>query len=100
MYLLDTNLVTELRKARHGKADSGLAEWADNVVATDLYLSSEIGLGLVRATVKLPRKLALATRRSIALAKLTPMALPPAKSIYSRTYPVAAIRSIVTDRHP
>lgn len=40
MYLLDTNVVSELRKIRHGRADSRLAEWADSVDAVDLYLSA------------------------------------------------------------
>jgi toxin FitB len=39
MYLLDTNVVSELRKVRAGKADRHVAEWADTVDADDLYLS-------------------------------------------------------------
>ncbi|MHB8846938.1 MAG: PIN domain-containing protein [Burkholderiales bacterium] len=39
MFLLDTNVVSELRKVRLGKADSGVAAWADSVDAADLYLS-------------------------------------------------------------
>ncbi len=39
MYLLDTNVVSELRKIRLGKADSHVADWADSMDATDLYLS-------------------------------------------------------------
>lgn len=39
MYLLDTNVVSELRKIRLGKADRHVASWADSVDATDLYLS-------------------------------------------------------------
>lgn len=39
MYLLDTNVVSELRKVRVGKADSFVAAWADSVDAADLYLS-------------------------------------------------------------
>jgi predicted nucleic acid-binding protein len=40
MYLLDTNLVSELRKVRSGKADPGVAAWADGVDASSLFLSS------------------------------------------------------------
>ena len=29
MFLLDTNLVSELRKVRSGKADAGVVAWAD-----------------------------------------------------------------------
>lgn len=39
MYFLDTNVVSELRKVRLGKADSRVAECADSVDATDLYIS-------------------------------------------------------------
>jgi toxin FitB len=53
MYLLDTNVVSELRKVRVGKADTRVASWADSVDASDLYLSVmtlqelEIGILLV-----------------------------------------------------
>lgn len=40
MYLLDTNVVSELRKIRLGKADLQVAAWADSVEAADLYLSA------------------------------------------------------------
>lgn len=39
MFILDTNVVSELRKIRTGKADHHVANWADTVDATDLYLS-------------------------------------------------------------
>jgi len=53
MYLLDTNVVSELRKIRLGKADDRVAAWADGVDASSLYLSVvtiqelEIGVLLV-----------------------------------------------------
>ncbi len=53
MYLLDTNLVSELRKVRSGKADPGVAAWADGVDASSLFLSSitlhELKLGVLLA---------------------------------------------------
>lgn len=39
MYLLDTNVVSELRKAHAGKADRNVAAWADNVPLFSMYLS-------------------------------------------------------------
>ena len=39
MYLLDTNVISELRKIRSGKADHRVAAWADSVDTSDLYLS-------------------------------------------------------------
>jgi predicted nucleic acid-binding protein len=53
MYLLDTNVVSELRKVRAGKADARVADWADRVNAADLFVSAivvqelEIGVLLV-----------------------------------------------------
>jgi toxin FitB len=40
MFLLDTNVVSELRKIRRGTANPGVADWADSVSASDLYISA------------------------------------------------------------
>jgi toxin FitB len=51
MYVLDTNVVSELRKIRVGKADIHVAAWADSVDAADLYVSvitiQEIEMGIL-----------------------------------------------------
>lgn len=51
MYLLDTNVVSELRKVRAGKAHPGVAKWAESVDAADLFLSAitimELELGIL-----------------------------------------------------
>ena len=53
MFLLDTNVVLELRKVRAGRADPNVAEWAKAVPSSALYLSVisvmelEIGIGAV-----------------------------------------------------
>lgn len=39
MYLLDTNIVSELRKAKSGKADKNVKAWAKSVSATSMFLS-------------------------------------------------------------
>ena len=53
MYLLDTNVVSELRKVRLGKADLRVAQWADSVDAADLYVSvitiQELEIGVLLA---------------------------------------------------
>lgn len=53
MYLLDTNVVSELRKIRLGKADGHVAAWADSMDAADLYLSvvtiQELEIGVLLA---------------------------------------------------
>jgi len=40
MFVLDTNVVSELRKVRSGKANRGLADWASSVPSSRLFLSS------------------------------------------------------------
>ncbi|MEJ1389547.1 MAG: type II toxin-antitoxin system VapC family toxin [Candidatus Sedimenticola sp. (ex Thyasira tokunagai)] len=39
MYLLDTNVISELRKAKTAKADKNVVTWAESVSATRLFLS-------------------------------------------------------------
>lgn len=39
MYLLDTNVVAELRRAKTGRADGNVLAWAKNVSASRLFLS-------------------------------------------------------------
>ncbi len=40
MYLLDTNVVSELRKAKTGKLNKNVLAWANTVSAADLFLSA------------------------------------------------------------
>ncbi|WP_165226786.1 type II toxin-antitoxin system VapC family toxin [Aquisphaera insulae] len=53
MYLLDTNVVSELRKARSGKADAHVTAWANAVPAGSLFLSAivvqELEIGVLLA---------------------------------------------------
>ena len=39
MYILDTNVISELRRAKSGKADKKVIAWANSVSATRLFLS-------------------------------------------------------------
>jgi toxin FitB len=52
MFVLDTNVVSELRKVRSGNADVKVAEWADSVDAITLYVSAitilELEIGILR----------------------------------------------------
>ena len=63
MYLLDTNVVSELRKAAAGKADVNVARWADAVDAAALFVSvitlQELEIGVLLAERKDPAKGAL-----------------------------------------
>lgn len=51
MYLLDTNVVSELRKVRTGKADARVTAWAHVTPASEMFLSAisvlELELGLL-----------------------------------------------------
>ncbi len=53
MFLLDTNVVSELRKIRLGRADANVARWADSIDAFDLYVSvisvQELTIGVLLA---------------------------------------------------
>jgi toxin FitB len=40
MFLLDTNVVSELRKSRSGRANPGVVAWASGNAAGSLYLSA------------------------------------------------------------
>ena len=52
MFVLDTNVISELRKAGDGKADANVTAWLSSVDAGTLYLSAmtlmEIELGVLR----------------------------------------------------
>jgi len=52
MYLLDTNVISELRKAGDGKADANVIAWLSGVDAATFYLSAvtvmEIEHGILR----------------------------------------------------
>lgn len=63
MFILDTNVVSELRKVRAGKADANVARWADQVDTVDLYLSvitiQELEIGVLLAERRDPAQGAL-----------------------------------------
>ncbi len=58
MYLLDTNVVSELRKAPSGKANKRVASWAKGVDPSNMYLSvisiMELEIGALRKMRKDP----------------------------------------------
>ena len=63
MFILDTNVVSELRKIRSGRAHENVSRWADCVDPTDLYLSSitvqELEIGVLLAERRDPAQGAL-----------------------------------------
>lgn len=52
MYLLDTNVISELRKVSAGKANKKVAQWARQVAAIKLYLSVVSVLELERGVLQ------------------------------------------------
>lgn len=52
MYLLDTHVVSELRKIQSGKADPQVSNWAGRVDAAELFLSAiciqELEIGVLQ----------------------------------------------------
>lgn len=63
MFILDTNVVSELRKIRLGKADRCVSAWAESVDTEDLYLSvitiQELEVGVLQAERRESQKGAL-----------------------------------------
>ncbi len=56
MFVLDTNVVSELRKARHGRADPNVVAWADSVDAGALYISAITVLELEAGVLRMERR--------------------------------------------
>lgn len=60
MYLLDTNVVSELRKAGSNKADDNVVKWAQSVSTNSLFISSisilEIEMGILQLERKDPKQ--------------------------------------------
>lgn len=56
MFVLDTNVVSELRKARSGKADPGVVAWAAGVRRSSLFLSAISLLELEQGVLLMERR--------------------------------------------
>jgi len=56
MFVLDTNVVSELRKVRLGKANPQVARWADSVEAVTLYISAITVLELEKGVLMVERR--------------------------------------------
>lgn len=60
MFILDTNVVSEIRKIRLGTAHPNVTLWADSVNASSLFLSAitllELELGILQLERKDPRQ--------------------------------------------
>jgi hypothetical protein len=56
MFILDTNVVSELRKASTGKADRGVVAWANSVPVASLFLSAITILELEMGVLQVERR--------------------------------------------
>jgi predicted nucleic acid-binding protein len=56
MFVLDTNVVSELRKAKSGRANAQVVAWAESVQASHLFLSSITILELEQGVLRVERK--------------------------------------------
>lgn len=56
MYLLDTNVVSEMRKTRNGKADRNVVAWAETLPSTSFFLSSVTLLEIETGILLLERR--------------------------------------------
>jgi predicted nucleic acid-binding protein len=56
MFVLDTNVVSELRKVRLGKADTNVTAWAESVDAADLFVSAITIMELELGVLSIERK--------------------------------------------
>jgi len=63
MFVLDTNVISELRKAKAGKADPNVAKWAASLSPASLFLSAitimELEAGVLLAERRDPKQGAL-----------------------------------------
>jgi toxin FitB len=56
MYLLDTNVISEMRKSQKKRADPGLQRWSDRAKGSSLYLSAISLLELETGILLMERK--------------------------------------------
>jgi hypothetical protein len=56
MYLLDTNVISEFRKAGKGRADRQVIAWANSVSAESMYLSAVCILEMELGTLLMERR--------------------------------------------
>jgi hypothetical protein len=56
MFVLDTNVISELRTAGTGKADAGVVAWAESIDPIDMYLSAVTILELEFGVLSIERR--------------------------------------------
>lgn len=56
MYLLDTNVISEVRKIKKGKANQGLVDWLSGISDRQIYTCAVVMMELERGVLNLERK--------------------------------------------
>lgn len=56
MFVLDTNVVSELRKVKLGKANTNVTAWAESIDAADLFVSAITIMELELGVLSIERK--------------------------------------------
>lgn len=56
MYLIDTNVVSELRKTKSGKANANVIAWAKNTASTSMFISAITVLELETGVLQIERR--------------------------------------------
>lgn len=74
MFILDTNVISELRKAKSGKANKNLTQWAERVLSASLFVSVISILELEKGVLLVERR--DATQGAILRAWLNAHVLP------------------------
>lgn len=83
MFVIDTNVVSELRKVRLGKADVNVTAWSETVDASDLFVSAITILELELGVLSVERR--DATQGAVLRSWLEQQVLP---EFAARTLPV------------
>lgn len=56
MYLLDTNVISEIRRLKHGKCDPNVAKWVQNTTEELMYTNAVVMMELERGVLSMERK--------------------------------------------
>ncbi len=56
MYLLDTNVLSEMRKVKQGRANSNLTKWLSMVDRDDLYVNVVVLMEIRKGILRMARK--------------------------------------------
>lgn len=56
MYLLDTNLISEIRRIKFGKCNAGVASWIETIRFEEVYTNVVVMMELERGILSMERK--------------------------------------------